>query len=234
MTSKYEPNIVCKILQRAGWILLIALISFQIACAQSPARFQKEIDQFKADTTNYAAIRDLILFTGSSTVRIWTSLDEDFQGRKVLNRGFGGSIMSELLYYADTLILPYKPSIIFIYEGDNDLGMGEEPDSILVSARKLVNRIREKLPHSVICFFSAKPSIARWNLKARFLDFNLKLKTLASGMQDVYYLDMWNPMLEADGTPKKDIFQEDGLHMNRKGYDLWRDAVTGFLHDLHR
>ncbi len=209
-------------------LIIGPLISISLQ-GQSPTRFQAEIDQFKADKTDYSKSKNLILFTGSSTIRMWTSLKEDFSDRNVLNRGFGGSYMSELLFYADTLILTYKPRIIFIYEGDNDLGSGQKADDILESARLLVEKIRKKLPGSTICFFSAKPSLARWNLHEKFVDFNARLEKLAGKYPKVYYLDTWTPMIGADGNVMNDIFLADGLHMNRKGYDIWKEAVNEFL-----
>ncbi len=197
--------------------------------AQGPARFQTEIDQFKADKTDYSRSKNLILFTGSSTIRMWTTLKEDFPDRNVLNRGFGGSYMSELLYYADSLILPHKPKVVFIYEGDNDLGSGKKADEILESAQLLIEKIHKKLPRTLICFFAAKPSLARWNLKESFIDFNRRLKAVTGNYQKVYYLDIWTPMIGADGNVRKDLFLADGLHMNRKGYDIWKEVVDEFL-----
>jgi lysophospholipase L1-like esterase len=215
--------------------LFIGPLIFISLQGQSPTRFQEEINQFKADKTDYSKSKNLILFTGSSTIRMWTSLKDDFPERNVLNRGFGGSYMSELLYYADTLILPYKPRIIFIYEGDNDLGSGQKADDILESARLLVEKIHRKLPHSTICFFSAKPSLARWNLHETFVDFNRRLEQFTRKYKRVYYLDTWTPMIGADGNVKNDLFLADGLHMNRKGYDIWKEAVNEFLdHKLKR
>jgi len=218
------------LIQRRILSALVATILFSTTLvAQGPARFQSEIDRFKADTTDYTQTRDLILFTGSSTIRMWTSLKEDFPDRNVLNRGFGGSTMSELLYYADTLILRYRPKMIFIYEGDNDLAAGVTPDEIIGSARLLVTRIRKELPDATLCFLSAKPSLARWNLRDKYLEFNGKLSRLATEYDKVHYLDTWKPMLQADGNVMTDIFLEDGLHMNRKGYNIWKNTIEGFL-----
>lgn len=206
------------------WIFL-----FQSALCQDPARFQQEIDQFKADTTGYPGTDSLVLFTGSSSVRLWTGLTGDFPDRHVLNRGFGGSHMSDLLFYADTVILQCRPAIIFIYEGDNDLAYGKKPAEILKDAGLLVEFIRQKLPRSPVCFISAKPSLFRWNLKEAYLEFNKGLKEFARLRPDVYYLDVWESMIGPDGNPKADLFVEDGLHMNRKGYDIWKGAVSRFL-----
>jgi lysophospholipase L1-like esterase len=215
--------------RRLALAFLLGLMFLQTAVAQDPARFQSEIDKFKADAVNYSAREGLVLFTGSSTIRMWTGLQEDFPGIPVLNRGFGGSHMSDLLFYADTLILRYRPAMILIYEDDNDLDSGKTPAQILESAGKLVDRIRKKLPGSVICFIAAKPSIARWSQKDRFLDFNRQLKEFTGLYQEVHYLDLWDRMLDAGGNPDPSIFLGDGLHMNRKGYEIWKSVVGSFL-----
>ncbi|TSA33659.1 MAG: hypothetical protein D4R64_13715 [Porphyromonadaceae bacterium] len=217
-------------MQRFALAILTVFLLLQSAVSQNPGRFQSEIDQFKADTTDYSLVGNLVLFTGSSTIRTWTNLQKDFPDLTVLNRGFGGSYMSDLLYYADTLILQCRPATVLIYEGDNDIASGKKIEDIIAEAGKLVQLIRQKLPQSTICFISAKPSIARWNLKKAYLDFNKLLKEFTLHRPNVYYLDVWDKMIGADGNPKSDIFLEDGLHMNRKGYVIWKELVGEFLH----
>jgi len=218
----------CNTKWRVALAIFLVFFLFQSTFCQNPARFQSEIDQFKVDATDYSSIKNLVVFTGSSTIRMWTDLQKDFPDLAVLNRGFGGSHMSDLLYYADTVILKYRPAILFIYEGDNDIGSGKKPDEILKDAGKLVRLIRQKLP-STICFISAKPSIARWNLKETYLDFNKLLKEFTRHQPYIYYLDVWDKMIGIDGNPMSDIFLDDGLHMNRKGYDIWKEIVGDFL-----
>jgi sugar phosphate isomerase/epimerase/lysophospholipase L1-like esterase len=215
------------------WRLVLLLLVQQVILfpgySQDPRRFQTEIDRFRADTINYAVQNHLVLFTGSSSIRMWDGLAGDFPGLTLLNRGFGGSHMSDLLYYADTVITPYRPEMIFIYEGDNDISSGIAPEEIIRTAGILVERIRQKLPESVICFISAKPSLARWELRDAYLALNAQLKEFAAGNRDVFYLDVWTRALDEHGTPRKDIFLADGLHLNRAGYDIWRELVGNFL-----
>ena len=162
---------------------------------------------------------------------MWTDLETDFPDKNVLNRGFGGSTMRDLLYFADQVIIPYNPKTIFIYEGDNDLGFANgTPQQVLASADSLLTIIRAKLPKSVkIYFISPKPSIARWHLKEQYIDLNKKFKTWTKSKKNVYFIDVWPAMLNADGSIKKELFIEDGLHMNRKGYDIWRDIIRKYL-----
>lgn len=175
--------------------------------------------------------KDIILFTGSSSIRMWADLETDFADKNVLNRAFGGSTMRDLLYFADQVIIPYNPKTIFIYEGDNDLGFANStPQQILASADSLLTIIRAELPKTVkIYFISPKPSIARWHLKDQYIDLNKKFKTWTQSKKNVFFIDVWTSMVNADGSLKKDLFIEDGLHMNRKGYDIWRDIIGKYL-----
>jgi lysophospholipase L1-like esterase len=214
---------------RITLLLLLQLFALNILFAQEPRRFQPEIDAYKASSEAFAPTGDRILFTGSSTIRLWPDIKADFPQYSVMNRGFGGSFMSELLFYADTLIVPYKPDWIFIYEGDNDLASGKTAEEILASAEKLVALIQQKLPGAQICFLAPKPSLARWNLQENYLGLNLRLKEFAGRKRQVFFLDMWDLMMDPAGKPMADIFAEDGLHLNRKGYDIWKGEVAGFL-----
>jgi lysophospholipase L1-like esterase len=162
---------------------------------------------------------------------MWTNLENDFKGKNVLNRGFGGSTMRDLLHYADELIISYNPRSIFIYEGDNDLGFANRtPKEILASADSLLKIIRTKLPPTVkVYFISPKPSIARWHLKDQYISFNKKFELWAQNRKNVYIIDVWNPMINADGSVRKELFIEDGLHMNRAGYHVWLAQIRPFV-----
>lgn len=206
---------------------LVMLIGLA-ATAQDPTRFQKEIDAIKINDTTYKN-KTVILFTGSSTIRMWKSLNADFENKPVVNHGFGGSEMSDLLYYADDLILSYQPSQIFIYEGDNDINSGKSTQQIIASADSLLKKIRLKMPQVPVYFISAKPSKARWQLHKKYIDFNSSLKSFVSKKKNVYFVDLWKPMIDSNGIVFQDIFIEDGLHMNAKGYAIWKKEIGKYL-----
>jgi lysophospholipase L1-like esterase len=218
-------------MRQVALLLFFQIVFIQMAICQDQPRFQSEINLFKSDTTDYTKIDQLILFTGSSSVRMWDGLTSDFPQYSVLNRGFGGSYMSELLFYSDTIILQCKPAVVFIYEGDNDIASGKTPEDILNAARELVGVIRKELPETMICFISAKPSLARWKLKEEYLAFNSQLKAFTLTQPNVWYIDVWTQATGADGNPLNDLFLDDKLHLNRKGYDIWRDIVGNFLRE---
>jgi len=212
-------------------ILLLLFFQFSLATlvAQDPLRFEKEVNDLIAGDS-LVNRKKLILFTGSSSIRYWNDLKKDFPKRNVLNRGFGGSEMTDLLYYATPLIQNYKPSRVFIYEGDNDINAGKSPEEVLANADKLLTLLRSQLPAKVkIIFISAKPSVARWQLKTKYEEFNRQLKQWTTTKKNVLYADVWTPMLDSNGEVRKDLFVDDNLHMNRLGYDIWKKVIIQYL-----
>jgi lysophospholipase L1-like esterase len=211
------------------FIFLSALCLSVSLSAQDPARFEKEVNTLVAGDTAVNP-KKLILFTGSSSIRIWKSLATDFPKYNTLNRGFGGSEMKDLLFYADQLIIKHNPKKIFIYEGDNDINSGKSPEDILKTAEQLLTLIRTKFPKNVkVIFIAAKPSLARWHLKETYLIYNQKLKEWTEQQNKVEFVDVWSPMIDANGEVLKDIFVEDGLHLNAKGYRIWAATIKEFL-----
>ncbi|MCW5911808.1 MAG: G-D-S-L family lipolytic protein [Cyclobacteriaceae bacterium] len=210
-------------------VLTPVFIFLSLALAgQDPLRFEKEVnDLIVADSA--VNQKRLILFTGSSSVRLWHNLEESFPQHNVLNRGFGGSEMSDLVYYASQLILKHKPGLIFIYEGDNDINAGRSTEQILANADLLVKRIRAKMPKAKIVFISPKPSGSRWHLKAQYEDFNAQLKQWTKSQKRIYFADVWSPMLDASGNLLPGLFLEDDLHMNEKGYAIWTKVLNQFF-----
>ena len=197
--------------------------------AQEPLRFQDEVNKLVAGDSAVGK-KNIILFIGSSTIRFWKDLNTTFPDRNILNRGFGGSEMSDLIKYVDRLIVPYHPKQIFIYEGDNDIGYGKNPDDVLKQANQLLLLIREKLPKRTQMFFiSPKPSISRWQLKDKYEYYNQELEKWTMQQKKVIFIDVWKPMLDTDGNVMKDLFIGDGLHMNSKGYEIWARIIGPYI-----
>jgi lysophospholipase L1-like esterase len=165
------------------------------------------------------------LFTGSSTIRRWYSLQEDIQPMEVINRGFGGSVMSELNLNMDRIVIPYKPSRIFVYEGDNDIARGTSPEAFLKECKAFINRCLQELPGTEIYFLSIKPSPSRMSHWKKMDRANQLLETLCSLYDHVHFIDISTPMFTASGMLKNDIYAEDRLHLNDKGYSLLREVV---------
>ena len=208
---------------------LLFVLSSQAQDAANPTRFKEEITSLTANDKEVNK-EDLILFTGSSSIRLWKDLQASFPGKNILNRGFGGSEMSDLVYYFDQLILPYQPEQIFIYEGDNDTNGGKTSEQILKDASLLLNKIRSRVSSKVeVLFISAKPSLARAQLKDQYLKFNADLKAWTEKQQNVKFVDVWTPMMDKKGEVMRDLFIEDQLHMNEKGYLIWKKVIGRYV-----
>ncbi len=210
-------------------LLLIFLITSSTAWAQDPARFEEEITDIIA---RYDSLWDkskaTIVFTGSSSIRTWENLQTLFPDFQVVNSGFGGSQTSDLLVYADELILRYDPFKVFIYEGDNDLAERKRPGRVIRDMRSVLEKIWMENPRTEVVLIAAKPSVSRWHLRRVYKRFNRKLQRLSTKHPFVAYADVWTVMLEGKKL-NKDLFIEDGLHMNEKGYEIWKQVLDPFV-----
>ena len=195
--------------------------------AQDPLRFAEEVRKFENTAEDYP-LENRIVFTGSSSIRLWTDFKSYFPDHNVINTGFGGSETSDLLYYKELLISQFNPKQVFIYEGDNDLNSGKSVPITVTDILNLVNALKLDGIENIV-IISAKPSIARWELKEKYELLNSTLKRFATNIKGVEYADIWTPMLNKDGSLKEDLFLEDDLHMNKKGYDIWIKVIAPLL-----
>jgi len=209
--------------------LAIILLVNSKSIAQDVSRFEDEVKQIGLRDFQKDENRDLVLFTGSSSVRLWKNLESKFPKIQIRNTGFGGSTMEELLHYSETLIFSYEPDKIFIYEGDNDIVSGHSTRRIMKATKNLLTKIQFQLPEAKVFLIAAKPSVARWEHRVAYLDLNRSYMKLAKQQGKVEYIDIWNPMLGDDGKPMPDIFVEDNLHMNQKGYSIWAKEMQKYL-----
>jgi lysophospholipase L1-like esterase len=210
--------------------ILICLLFFTFFVqAQDPERFADQVDaiQKKYDTLWEASI-ETIVFTGSSSVRFWNDLQDRFPNHQIVNSGFGGSQASDLFAYTNELILRYQPKKVFIYEGDNDIAAGKGCKEIIIDLLAIIDKIRAQNPSVEIVLIAAKPSIARWDLKSNYKRLNRKFKKLSRKDAELHYADVWKPMLVRRKV-MTDIFIEDGLHMNAKGYAIWYGVLKEFI-----
>ena len=210
-------------------VSLVFLLFLALGHAQDPIRFQEQVEEIsKKYDTLLDPSKENIVFTGSSSVRIWHDLQDRFPEYQIVNSGFGGSQASDLLFYADDLILRYKPKKVFIYEGDNDISNKKKPNVIIKTTQQIIDNIRKKDPTTEIVLIAAKPSIARWKLRRKYKRLNRKFEKLTQEDGLLQYADVWKPMLDGRKV-KQDIFSDDGLHMNAKGYEIWFGVMKEFL-----
>ncbi len=192
---------------------------------QADAPFAAEIAAFEAADKQNPPPPGGVLFIGSSSIRLWTTLARDFPDLPVINRGFGGSQIADSVRYVDRIVLPYKPKMVVMYAGTNDLNAGKSPAQVLKDFQAFVDAVQGVLPDTHIVFISINPSVARWNEEAKELETNRLIRryirATASKTRKLSYLDSHRRLLSAEGKPQPDLLRTDGLHLNVKGYEVW-------------
>lgn len=202
------------------------------SCATSQDHpFASEIRAFQQADKDSFPPPNAILFTGSSSFRMWDNLQADFPGLPVVNRAFGGAQLTDLIFYAKDVIIPYKPRQIVIYCGDNDLASADSVTSTVVLKRfiDLFQIIRSQLPTANIVYVSIKPSPSRRKLMPAMEEVNVMIRQFLSGYENTSYVDIYHPMLDPNGQPRGELFRGDSLHMNEKGYAIWKEAIRPHL-----
>jgi lysophospholipase L1-like esterase len=191
--------------------------------------FAAEINAFADADHDNPPPTNAIVFVGSSSIRLWKTLAQDFPDHQVINRGFGGSQLSDSVRYADRIVIPYLPKQIVLYAGGNDINAGKSAEDVAADFRAFVQKIHKTLPDVKIAYVSIAPNPARWSQVARIRQANNLIRLYARYDGRVTFIDVFPLMLGRDGRPRPDIFQEDRLHMNEKGYEIWTKVIGPYL-----
>jgi lysophospholipase L1-like esterase len=197
--------------------------------AGDPARWEKDIAAYEAQDKTNPPAKGQVLFIGSSTIRRWTTLAQDFPEHKVLNRGFGGSQIADATQFADRIVIPYAPRAIFLRAGGNDLNAGKSPEQVFDDFKAFVAKVHAKLPETRIVFISQSPSIARWKQADKEKALNELVKGFVAGQPKLKYVETYDMVLGPDGQPRAELFVEDKLHFNAEGNKLLADRVRPHL-----
>ncbi|GAA4328618.1 SGNH/GDSL hydrolase family protein [Pigmentiphaga soli] len=203
-----------------------------IAPAPRPAddRWAASIAEFAQADAAHAPTPGGVLFVGSSSIRLWTDLETEFQALPVvIKRGFGGSRMLDCTAYLKKIVTPYKPRLVLVYAGDNDLAEGRSPEDVLRSFRGFVEGVRAELPDTRIGYISIKPSPLREALLPQIRATNALIEAYAETVHNLDFIDVFGPMLDARGLPRPELFREDRLHLNADGYALWKRVISAHL-----
>ena len=197
------------------------------------ARWEKTIQSFEEWDSKNSFPLDGVLFVGSSSIRLWPTR-ERFGEFPVLNRGFGGSHISNVNYFAHRIVLPYKPRVIVFYAGDNDISGKKTPRQVFDDYRKFVNLVHKNLPATRIIFVGIKPSLSRWSLWPLMNEANLMIKKFSDKDERLFVFDSATPLLGTDGKPDKQFFLKDNLHLNSKGYDAWTRVLKPIVKEAFK
>ncbi|MEM8952176.1 MAG: GDSL-type esterase/lipase family protein [Pseudomonadota bacterium] len=193
---------------------------------------ERKRDQVERFTKWLVSEPGSIVITGSSSIRRWRSIQDDLAPATIIPTGIPGSNINDLDHYLDELVLRFAPEAIVIYQGDNDAAIdGVSVDQVIARFDRIMTRIKAALPGSSLYVMSVKPSIARWQKWPKALQINRMLQDRADERSDLIYVDVATPLLGEDGTPRPDLFDEDMVHLNDKGYRVWTSVLQPILAD---
>jgi lysophospholipase L1-like esterase len=216
---------------KATAVILAAMSMSVMASAQQANSFEADIVRFEQADLLHPPDKGGVVFVGSSSIRLWSSLPHDFSELKVINRGFGGSTMADAVHFAHRIVTPYQPQLVVIFAGTNDIANGKKAEAILEDYRSFVRVVREKLPHVPIAYLSITPTPSRWSMVDEVRKTNRLIREYSESQQDLTFVDMFDRYL-TDGKPRPELFVGDQLHMNEKGYAIWAEEIRPVLHRI--
>ena len=187
--------------------------------------FDEDIEQFVTQDKRAMPPTNGFLFIGSSSIRLWKSLEDDMSPLKVINRGFGGAHTKHINRHKDKIVFPYKPKAIVFFCGSNDINGWNSPEDVFAEFENFYNSVKEKLPKTVVFAISIQPSPNRFDQRPRQQKWNESVRNLASREANLVFVDVSPPMLSVDDKPRSELYTEDMLHMNKEGYKIWTKLV---------
>jgi lysophospholipase L1-like esterase len=209
---------------------ILLLLGACARAAPSPNTFEPEIRAFEAADRTKPPAPGAVVFVGSSSIKNWSNVAADFPGVPVLNRGFGGSTLADVVHYEDRIVLRYRPHLVVLYAGDNDLAQGRTPGQVVGDYRVFVARLRSALPAARLAYISIKPSPSRRQFMSLAREANTRIQAEITRDSLATYVDTFTPMLNSAGQPRPELFIADSLHMSRAGYLLWRSLLRQVVH----
>lgn len=214
-------------------LLLYLLLAVQVtAYAQKPLPpFWNDVQAFKKADSISMPEKEQTLFIGSSSFTIWKDVANYFPAQKILNRAFGGSTLSDQIRYVNTVVYPYAPKQIFLYCGENDLAYDStlQPATVALRLKTLIQLIRKKYPNVPVEYVSIKPSPSRAYMLNKVNTANQLIRKWIKTQPNMHFIDVYTAMMNAAGQPMEDIFGDDRLHMNARGYAIWKQILEPFF-----
>lgn len=193
------------------------------------ADWSKAMAEFAQEDATNPSPKDVVLFVGSSSIRLWKSIATDFPGLQFRNRGFGGSQIVDSLVHFDRLVQPHQPRLIVFYAGTNDINSGKAPEAVAADFREFCTRVHASAPQAHVIFIGAQQNPARWALREKMSALNTLVATFCATDARLKFVDPNTTMLAADGTPRPELFVADKLHMAPAGYAMWRELMLPYL-----
>ncbi len=213
---------------RLALLFFTMMHSAYAADPAGPQRWEKDVSALEGALRAHPPEIGSALFYGSSSIRLWSTLPEDFPGVAAVNHGIGGATIADCVFYFDRLVAPVRPRLLVFSAGGNDLGAGRTPEEVAADFRALCAKWHALTPTLKIIFCSLKFSPARWELREKFAQANALIAAHCAADPRRAFLDVTTATLTADGQPRAELYREDRMHLNAVGYKLW----TGLLAPL--
>jgi lysophospholipase L1-like esterase len=210
-------------------IIFFSVSVFSFAQTEDPTKWESEVKAYEKQDSLQPAPTNGIVFTGSSSIRLWKDISQKFPGKKIINRGIGGSELTDIIHYADRLIYQYKPKKVFIYCGGNDINDGKTPERILEDFKTLYFSIKSHLPNTKVYYISIQTAPIRVAKTEAFKRANELIKAYISSKTQDVFVDVFPLLLDNSGKPKQEFFGEDSLHMNKLGYERWARVLKPYV-----
>jgi len=214
----------------ARWLgLILSLVLLALGAQAKPSDWTADIDQLTQADAAHPPAPHGIVFVGSSSIRMWETLESDFPGLPVIRRGFGGSELADSVYYLDRLVIAYQPKMVVLYAGENDITAGKTPETVAADFHAFRMKLHAALPATKIFYLAMKPSPSRWALHEKFQRGNALIAAECAGDPRLTFVDVYTALLGPDGLPRAELFRPDMLHMKHAGYEIWTRLLTPLL-----
>jgi lysophospholipase L1-like esterase len=227
------------------WVITCLLLTVALVCigllasrlgpawylkaSANPEFFAADVAKFATSDRDHRPPKRPIVFVGSSSIRLWDTLQRDMAPLPVLNRGFGGTRLSSVAYFVDRVVIQYRPRAVVLYAGDNDLDGGGSPDDVVRDFTAFVSRVESALPGVPIYYLSIKPNRREWSNWPKYQQTNAKISAICARDTRLAYIDVATPLLAYGQPPPRDLFRFDEMHLSERGYALWAAIIRSRL-----
>jgi lysophospholipase L1-like esterase len=217
-------GLVCLVLL-GGRLAVPWLVARDLRAGADPEYFAADISSFATTDRDHPPAGHGIVFVGSSSIRLWDTLQQDMAPLPVLNRGFGGARLSSVIYFVDRVVIQYRPRAVVLYAGDNDIDAGQSPEEVVLEFRRFVSRVQAALPDIRIYYLSMKPNRLLWSNWPKYEVANAQISAICASDPRLGYIDGATPLLASGRPPPRDLYRFDQMHLSVKGYALWTSVI---------
>jgi len=196
--------------------------------------WESEIEKFEQLDVTKSYPSDAILFAGSSSIRMWSTIGKDMLPYNVIQRGYGGAKLSDFAVYADRIIYPHPCQAIVIFIANDIAGNDDDKSPLEVSQlfRKTLYIIRRKFADTPVFWISITPTPSRWHVWPEIREANELIKEICESHRSTYYIDTEKYFTNASGLPRSELFLDDKLHLNEQGYRIWSGIIKNDLNSV--